>query len=153
MQITFDVDIKLVSTDKLLKGLGLEESGKVQHFFSNDLMRRSDKRVPMDTKVLANSAKLTPQGDGIIYITPYAQYHWFGKLMVDPITGKGAFYDPLSGRFWSRPNTQKELTDIDLNYQGAPMRGSEWVDRTFIEEGKEIIQSTELYIEKVSELK
>jgi hypothetical protein len=142
----FKVDIKLDGAEKILEGLGLQEAGSVQKFFTNELMRLSDPYVPFRQGPLKNSAHMTQNGDGIIYNTPYARYHWYGKLMVDPITKKGAFYDPRSGRFWSRPNTPKELTDRDLQYTGGPLRGPRWVERCWIDNKDSIIKATEAYI-------
>lgn len=142
----FTVEIDLPGTEDLLKGLNLEEAGKVQRFFTLDVMRRADKYVPFETGVLKNSVIPSPDYAELIYSTPYAQYMWFGKLMVDPITGKGAFHDPISGRFWSRPNTPKVLTDIDLNYNEAPQRGAFWIDRMWEAEGNEIIREVEDFI-------
>lgn len=51
----------------------------------------------------------------VIYDSPYAHYQWEGKLYVDPITKKGAFFSPDYG-YWSRPNVKKEPTDIPLQY-------------------------------------
>ena len=63
----------------------------------------------------------------VIYNSPYAHYQWEGKLYVDPITGKGAFYDPDYG-FWSRPGVTKIPTDIPLNYskEQNPLATSHW---------------------------
>jgi hypothetical protein len=142
----FRVDIQLDGSEKILEGLGLQEAGPVQRFFTSDIMRLSDPYVPFRQGPLKNSAHPTPNWDGIIYNTPDARYHWFGKLMVDPITKKGAFYDPKSGRFWSRPNTPKELTDRDMQYTGGPLRGPRWVERCWIDNKDSIIKATEAYI-------
>lgn len=142
----FTVDIKLDGAEKILENHGLQEAGPVQKFFTSEIMRLSDPYVPFRSGPLKNSAHMTPEGDGIIYNTPYARYHWFGKLMVDPITKKGAFYDPKSGRFWSRPNTPKELTERDMKYTGGPLRGPRWVERCWIDNKDSIIKATEAYI-------
>ena len=147
ISMIFDIDIDLPGTESLLKRLNLESSGKVQQFFTNEVIRHSDKYVPFSSGVLKNSAMPSPDFESIIYTTPYARYHWFGKLMVDPITKKGAFYSPEYG-FWSRPMTPKELTDTDMSYQGAPLRGSHWTERMWIDEGEEIIRSVEHFIER-----
>ena len=112
---------------------------KAQNFLKSEVLRFSDDYVPMDSGILKNTAFYTTYGDVIVYPAPYAQYHWHGKLMVDPITGKGAFHDPVSGRYWSRPGVQKVLTDRKMNYSGAPKRGDHWVDRMMQEEGDTII--------------
>ena len=146
--LIFDVDVHLAGTEELLAGLGLQTGGKAQFFFSNEVLRLADKYVPMANGILKDSAMVTPDKEGITYTAPYARYHWFGKLMVDPVTGKGSFFNPIEGRHWSRPNTPKVLTDRDMEYQGSPLRGPHWVERMWISEGKEIIKSTELFIER-----
>ena len=133
MAIIFDVDYQIADTSTLLKGLGLEPSGKVQTFFTGEVMRLSDPRVPYRDGYLASSARIAPTQDAITYTMPYARYHWYGMLMIG--------------------TAPKELTDIPMDYYGSPMRGPLWVDRTWIEQGAEIIEATENYIVKVSELK
>lgn len=142
----FHIAVDLSAVEAVLKNHGLQEAGPVQQFFTSELMRLSDPYVPFRSGPLKNSAHPTPEWDGIIYNTPYARYHWFGKLMVDPITRKGAFYDPRSGRFWSRPNTPKVLTDRDMQYTGAPLRGPRWVERCWIDNKDSIIKAVEAYI-------
>ena len=127
---------------------GVDIKGPVQMFFANEVMRKADPYVPMGSGVLKNSARVVDGGEAIEYSTPYARYHWYGKLMVDPIIGKGAFHDPISGRFWSRPNTPKVLTDRDMSYQGAPMRGPMWVDRMWLTEKESILSSVSQFIMK-----
>ena len=142
----FRVEANLAGVETILANHGLQEGGPVQKFFTNEIMRLSDPYVPFRTGPLKNSAHPTAEWDGIIYNTPYARYHWFGKLMVDPITKKGAFYDPRSGRFWSRPNTPKVLTARDMVYTGAPLRGPKWVERCWIDNKESIIKSTQDYM-------
>lgn len=142
----FTVECKLDGANAILKEIGLDEGGKVQRFFSSEIMRISNPYLPFKGGALQASARLTDKGDGIIYDTPYARYHWYGKLMVDPVTGKGAFYNPQTGRFWSRPNTPKVLTNTDLKYKGAPMRGPRWVERAWIDHKDEIIKATQDYM-------
>lgn len=141
----FTVDITFNGVLAVMQGKGLGEGGKVQRFFSSEVMRTSNPYLPFKAGALQAFARLTDQGDGIIYDTPYARYHWYGKLMVDPITKKGAFYNPRTGRFWSRPNTPKELTNKDLQYKGAPMRGPRWVERAWIDHSDEIIKAVQAY--------
>ena len=132
---------------EVLKDKGLTEGGPAQRFFSSEVMRVSNPYVPFRAGALQASARLADDGEGVIYNTPYARYHWYGKLMVDPITKKGAFHNPLTGRFWSRPNTSKELTTKDLKYKGAPIRGARWVERAWIDHGDEVIKAVEKHIE------
>ena len=142
----FEVELKLDGVEKLLENHGLQEGGPVQKFFANELWKLSDPYIPFRSGPLKNNSSITLNGDAIIYHSPYARYHWYGKLMVDPITRKGAFYDPSSGRYWSRPKVKKVLTQKDLTYTGAPLRGPRWTERCWIDNKDSIIAATETYI-------
>lgn len=142
----FAVNVLLPNTETLIKQIGLDPGGRVQRFFSAEVMRVSAPYVPFAEGVLHDSARLTDNDTAIIYDTPYARYHWYGKLMVDPDTEKGAFHNPKSGRFWSRPGVQKILTDKTMKYRGAPLRGPHWVTRAMTDNGDEVVRATEGYI-------
>lgn len=142
----FEVSIDIDDVNQILRRHGLQDGGPVQKFFTGELMRLSDPYVPFRSGPLKNTVQPSNDWDAIIYNTPYARYHWYGKLMVDPITKKGSFYDPRSGRHWSRPNTPKELTTRDLHYTGGPLRGPKWVERCWINNKDSIIKSVEAYI-------
>lgn len=122
-----------------------DAGGETQKKFTGDLMRLSMEYMPRKTGELMAKTIMVPDGSGIIYDTPYARYHWYGKLKVDPITRKGAFFKEGYG-FWSRPkeqpNSQKVLTNIDMHYQGSPMRGSHWAERCFVANENHFINST-----------
>lgn len=144
----FDISIE---TDGLQEVMNKAvNTDNAQRFFANELMRLSADYVPFDTGLLSASARVSASGDAIIYETPYARYLWYGKLMVDPITGKGAFFNEKYG-FWSRPGVQKKLTDKDLSYQGAPLRGSYWVQRCFNDNKEQLLSSTAKFISTEAE--
>lgn len=143
--MTYKVDLKLSSWNRTLARHGLEKDGPVQAFFTNELFRASSPYTPFRAGVLLGTAQVDPSS--ITYITPYAHYLWEGKLMVDPLYKKGAFYDPLYG-FWSRPGIQKELTNKELKFQGAPLRGSKWVERAWIDHKQAIIKSTQRFVDE-----
>lgn len=145
---SFSITIGLPGTEDLLKGLNVEESGKAQRFFSDTLMRHSDKYVPFESGILKNSAYVSAGGDFIVYPTVYARYLWYGDLYVDPITLKGAFHDPVSGRFWSRPYVQKikDPNGRKLKFNGAPIRGEKWVERCWENESNTIIEEVKEFI-------
>lgn len=143
----FDIKVD-IDAQELMDNLGIGTQDKAQKFFANEVMRYSDPYVPADSAhVLRMSARVTKDGNAITYTAPYARYHWYGKLMVDSKTGKGAFYNPKTGMFWSRPNTPKVLTDRDMKYQGAPLRGPRWVERAFIDNKETLLNSLQAYIE------
>lgn len=143
----FTVKIDVSDAATILKNHGLNPGGRVQEFFTSEIMRKADPYVPFLAGALRDSARISEDKCAIIYDTPYARYHWFGKLMVDPVTGKGAFYSPTYG-FWSRRHVDKVLTNKDLNYNGAPLRGPRWIERCWINEKENIIKSTEAFMKK-----
>lgn len=142
--MTYHVNLKLSTWNHVLSNHGLQPNGPIQAFFTNELFRTSAPYTPFRSGVLLDTAIVKPSY--IEYLTPYARYLWKGKLMVDPITKKGAFYDPMYG-FWSRPGVQKELTDRPLQFQGAPLRGSKWVERAWIDNKQSIINSTQRFVD------
>lgn len=147
MEIELDVS-KIVN--KLEQANNLVNSGQVNEFLANEIMRLADDYAPMDSGVLKNTAYVGPMGDEIIYPTPYANYLYQGYLMVDPITKKGSFYDPITNRHWSRPNTQKELTSTPLHFKGEPKRGAKWVHRTLDEHSEELEEALNRYLKRMT---
>lgn len=136
-------ELDMKSKDILLKNRGLEPYGKVQKFIDNEITKKMVPYTPMLSSTLFKSATPSPKiGSGlIIQKTPYARYQYYGKLMVDPITQKGAFYSPGYG-FWSRPNVKKELTNKDLvhNKSKHPMAGPFWFERAKADHKEEILR-------------
>lgn len=135
MGVIVQVTAKLTLEGTELSDLGLDEKGRVQQFIDNECIRLMQPYTPNLNGVLIKSATLNTEiGSGmIIQKTPYARYQYYGKLMVDPKTLKGSFYDPKTGRHWSRPNTPKMLDPKgrNLNYSTFknPMAGSHWFER------------------------
>lgn len=129
MQFRMDASFSLKQRDVLKKELGINPGGRVQKVIDTSVIHYLRLLMPMDSAIMmANTRNSTP---GIITIeTPYAHYMNEGILYVDPITGKGAFHDSISGRFWSRPNTKKIPSSRKLNYHGGPNRGGHFVERT-----------------------
>jgi len=106
--------------------------GKLQKFIDATVMKGIDPYIPYKFGVLRKSLILnTKIGSGMLeWKTPYARYLYYGKLMVDPITHKGAFTDG-QGHFWSRPGVSKTLTDRDLvfNTYHNQRAGALWAER------------------------
>lgn len=101
----------------VLAQVGLNDDGSLQVFHTNNVLKRMVKYMPAQSGALM---KLTVAQTDITkpYIVtdaPQARYLFYGMLMVDPETKKGAFYNSSYG-FWSRPGVAKELTDTPLNF-------------------------------------
>ena len=96
----------LPDTGELMKSVGLNEGGKVQKYIDGFIFDHSEPYLP-GYHLYRDSKNANKPGNGeVIWNTPDANYLYEGKLMVDPITLKGAFFNPNYG-FWSRLNTQK----------------------------------------------
>ena len=119
-----DVETKLLlkSTQVLLAARNLEVGGVVQRYIDSEVLRLSDPYLPFQS----SSAGLKDAGlDGttvgsgeVRWNGPYARYLYYGKLMLSP-----------SGSSWAKHGEKKHLTDKDLNFHGAPKRGSFWFER------------------------
>lgn len=92
---------------------------KAQIFVDSEVIKLSVPLVPKKDGVLIRSAPVhTKMGSGeVIYRTPYARYQYYGKLMVDPVTGSS----------WARAGVTKVLTNRDLNHAESP-RGRFWFE-------------------------
>lgn len=126
-------EINLPNINQVIQKAGTQPGGRTQQFFTHELRRLADPYVPMGVGVLKNSSRVVDNDTAIEYHTPYAQYHWYGKLMVDPLTGSS----------WARAGTQKILTPINMNYRGGPLRGPRWVNRAFEDNKDALLQSVE----------
>ena len=89
--------VRMKSADQILKEHGLEPGGKVQRYIDTEVVRLSDKFVPMRTGTL-KKALGTVYGSGKVkYNVPYAKnqyYHNTGH-------GKGGTENGgTRGRFW-----------------------------------------------------
>lgn len=105
----------------------------------------SDDYAPFKSGYMKNTGHPVDGGTAIEYNGPYAKYLWYGKLMVDPISGKGAFFSPGYG-FWSRRNVKKVLTEQDLNFNEAPTRGARWVERSWVDKREQILEAVKGFI-------
>lgn len=136
------VKVDLRQADEIIKSHGLVPGGRIQKMLTSEIQRISDPFVPFANGPLKNQVVFAQDYTWFEYVSPYARYHWFGKLMVDPKTKKGAFFNPSYG-FWSRPNTQKVLTETPMKYSGATQRGPKWVERAWAQYGDEILTNLE----------
>lgn len=142
MQIV--AEFKIAPLSDVMESRQLQEGGDVQCFIDSECIRLMDDYTPRLNGALVKSVRLNSViGSGrLVQSTPYARYLYHGKLMVDPITGKGSFFDPETGRHWSRPGVSKVLTDKDLkfNQTRSPDAGPHWFDRMVKDHGEEIGQ-------------
>lgn len=84
----------IIDVELMLSKRGLQEGGRTQKKIDEEVLKRSEKYIPMDTGELVDSGRRqTKVGQGqIIYDTPYAKsvYH----------TRKNYNGAPLRGAYW-----------------------------------------------------
>lgn len=138
--------VKFDSISNQLNKLGLTPNGDTQTFATNEAKRMMNPYVPVLSQALRQKAEVVDAGTAIEYQTPYAHYQYKGILYVDPITGKGSFYNENYGH-WSRPNVNKVKSDRELEYSN-PNATKEWDKKMMKEKGKDYLKSVQNYFDK-----
>ena len=128
-----DVETRLLlhATQTLLAARNLETGGAVQRYIDSEVLRLSDPYLPLrDGDLKRAGLDGTTIGSGEVeWKGPYARYLYYGKLMLSP-----------SGSCWAKRGEKKHLTDKDLNFHGAPKRGSFWFERMKTAHRKSILK-------------
>ena len=149
MKVDYMVAFNNVQKQQILDKFGLD-GGRTQKVIDSQFMGYMDKYMPMDSgQMITNMYSSTKVGSGEINInTPYAHYQHEGVLYVDPKYKIGAFHDPISGRYWSRPNIEKILSGRKLNYHGGGNRGDHFVERMLADHFGDILNAGQKEIDK-----
>lgn len=125
-------NFKVVIDTNAINNRYSERKKKARMMMKNEIVKDCDPFVPMLNGNLKNSpmASIGANDNYIIYNSPYARYQYYGLLMVDPLTGKGAFFDPDYG-FWSRPGVSKVRTSRPLHHSTThhPKACSRWFEK------------------------
>lgn len=108
MKVDYMVAFSGIQKQQIIDKFGLD-GGRTQKTIDSAFMGYMDKYMPMDSgQMITSMYNSTKIGSGEININaPHTHYQHEGEKYVDPKTGKGAFHDPISGRFWSRPRNKK----------------------------------------------
>lgn len=146
----FHASYNFPSTNEMIHNLGLEEAGPAQTFFTNEVWRLSDDYVPFGEGPLKNNVLVEPTR--YTHLEIYAQYQWYGNLMVDSDYLVGAFpltKNGIQAGFFSRPGVPKILDPngrkLD-NFNG--LRGPYWTDRMWADRHEEIENAVQKFIER-----
>lgn len=150
MKVDYMVAFSGVQKQEILDKFGTNIGGRTQKVIDSSFMSNVDKYMPQDSnQMITNMYSSTKVGNGQINInTPYAHYVHEGELYVDPKTKKGAFYDPVSGRYWSRPGIKKIPSGKKLNYHGGSLRGDHFVERMLADHFEDIVNAGQKEIDK-----
>ncbi|MDL2276382.1 minor capsid protein [Breznakia sp. OttesenSCG-928-G09] len=120
--------VHLDTSGTILAKRGLLPGGVTQKFFTNEVIRISNPYVPMMNNILATNIAIGSDGTYYEHISPYARYHWYGLLMVGP--------------------APKQLTNIPMVYNGAPMRGPKWTERAWVDHGDSVLHAVQQFVNR-----
>ena len=126
------VKLKMNPVNQIIRDKGLNASGNVQKFHTQNVLRRIQRYMPCRTgaaikMMIAQTNISKPE---IVLDVPYAKYLFYGKVMV----GKAP----------------KKVTSIDLNYTKTKntKAGKRWDLALSAAEGKQMAADLQRYIER-----
>ena len=119
----FNIELKMKTTDEIVRVHGLGENGDVQKFIDAECIRYMDKYTPMITGTMIDSAITgTVIGSGLIeYANPYARFQYYGKVMTTE-----------DGRVWAKKDEEKPIItgrNLVHNKSRHPQAGPFWFER------------------------
>lgn len=130
----------------ILHHLGVDRTGRIQMFVTNEVNRRITKYMPFRSGALATKLKHVASPTTIEVLAPYARYQYEGKRMVNAKTGNGPALIPGVG-YRYRLGTVLKPTEDPLKYDTAknPLAGPHWDRRMMAAEGKQIAATVQRF--------
>lgn len=129
----FTVKVKINSTNKILKDHGLDQDGRAIRFLRDDADRLMNPYIPMDNGILRRN-KSYPSNHEIKYISPYAKYQYYRKLML-----------AKNGSSWAKKGEKKVLTSRNLKYHTSGT-GPKWNELMMQRNKNTLIKDVENFI-------
>ena len=147
MSTRIKVEMKPVST--ILARLGVDRSGDVQMQLTRIVNKRITRYMPFRSGALATKLKYIKSPTEIEVLGPYARYPYYGKVMVNSVTGKGPALIPGVG-YRYRKGTTLKVTERDLNYDKNkhPEAGPYWDRRMMAAEKDAIAADVQAYVRR-----
>ena len=95
---------------------------QAQRYVDSEVLRRCDPLTPrLNGELIRSGVRATNIGNGLVqYNSLHGRYQYYGKVMI--------------GR------APKTVTNIPLNYTGAPNRGAKWFERMKTKDKKDILK-------------
>ena len=151
MNIVGRVSVNMAPVNAILKRKGLDANGRVQLKFTNIVNLRITRYMPYRAGVLSSKLKFVKSPTEIEVLGPYARMMYYGKVMVDPVTGAAGFQDK-DGNWKSRtkaPHVPKVESDRDINYSKHKhaLAGPHWDRKMMANEKDQIIGEVQDYID------
>lgn len=149
MSTRIRVEMNPIAT--ILTRLGVNKTGDVQMQLTRIVNKRITRYMPHRTGALSTKLKYIKSPTEIEVLARYAQYQYYGKVMVNAKTGKGPALIPGVG-YRYRKGTVLKVTDRNLKYTTTKNSdaGPFW-DRTLIaREGSAMTADLQRYINRRS---
>ena len=129
----FTIKVKMNKTSQILKDHGLDKNGRVVRRLRDTADRLMNPFIPMDNGMLRRN-KTYPSNHEIKYISPYAKYQYYGKLML-----------AKNGSSWAKKGEKKVATSRNLKCHTSGT-GPKW-DKLMLQRHKnDLVKDVENYI-------
>jgi len=150
MNVVGTIKVDMASVNTIMKRLGVTPGGDVQQFHTANARRRIQKYMPYRS---GTTIKLmivqSPADEPFIHVDqPYARMLYYGKVMVDPQTGKAGF---LTKNGWmSRPGCKKVESSRAIQYTKTynEKAGPFWDRKLIAAEGAAMQQDLQEYVNR-----
>ena len=130
---SFNVKVKLNSSNKIIKDHGLDSNGRATRYLRDEADRLMNPFIPMDNGMLRRN-KTYPNASTIKYTSPYAHYQYTGKLMLTK-----------SGSSWAKKGEKKFYTSKKLKYHTSGT-GDHWDKLMLQRHRNDLIKDVQNYI-------
>lgn len=134
--------LEMHSVNQIIKDKGLDPSGDVQMFHTQNVLRRIIKYMPYQTGMLikVTVAQTNIRKPLIVSNTVHARFLFHGKLMVSDVTGSP----------WARKGETKHVVNTPLRYSKTknPMAGPRWDKEVYAKEGAAMAADLLRYINR-----
>ena len=149
------VNARINPPERIMQGLGVETTGRVQDFLTARVLLRMRRYMPWRSGETASALTMQQSPSMIVVNAPYARYLYYGMKMRDP-NGGGPFpikdaNGEFQGEFRYRKGAHPVATGVPLNYTHTtnPFAGPYW-DRTLVQhEGAQISQEVAEYARRL----
>lgn len=136
-----------IDPEAILLAHGLNDGGAAQRHLTETVNKRITAYMPYRSGALSGKLKRVTSPTEITVSAPYARYHYYGKVMIDPAINAAGFLTK-DGTWRSRKGAVKVLTDRPLTYDTTKnaKAGPLWDRRLMAAEGKAIVADLQEFI-------
>lgn len=154
------MDARINPPERIMRGLGVNTTGRVQQFLTSRVLFHMRRYMPWLSGTTATGLTTQTGPASIAVNAPYARYLYMGSKMRDPNGGgpfpifDGAGVDRRLEGFRYRKGAHPVATGVPLSYTHTtnPAAGDHW-DRTLVaNEGAVISQEVAAYVRRLKNL-